>query len=190
MTDLTSSLIDGQECKLAYYNTPMAVIFPCITSSSIPSPTIINTFYTLLALLPQSGPISNCTDPKRGKLIVSDAWHNPWGNLMYRRGMSLNQAGIKDLKRQYTFFCKVSRHFCPIRKDKINACKMLAILKKEENEIKLKQVIATHAMWKRALNPFTWSSLLVRSGKLKIKMLNWLAVGCMKALSGPIIIAS
>ena len=85
MTDLTSSLIDGQECKLAYYNTPMVVIFPCITSSSIPSSTIINTFYTPLAPLPQSGPIS---DPKRGKLIVSEAWHNPCGYLMYRRGMS------------------------------------------------------------------------------------------------------
>ena len=42
----------------------------------------------LLTPLPQSGPISNCIDPKRGKLIVSEAWHNPWGNLMYRRGMS------------------------------------------------------------------------------------------------------
>ena len=72
---------------------------------------------------------------------------------------------------------------------------MLAILKKEQNEIKLNQVIATHTMRKRALNPLTWSSLLVRSGpaldsgKLIIKMSNWLAVGYVKALSGPIIIA-
>ena len=69
-------------------------------------------------------------------------------------------------------------------------------LEKGKNAIKLNQVIATHTMRKRALNPLTWSSLLVRSGpaldsgKLIIKMLNWLAVGCMKALSGPIIIAS
>ena len=68
--------------------------------------------------------------------------------------------------------------------------------KREQNAIKLNQVIATHIMRKRALNPFTWSSLLVRlgpalaSGKLIIKMLNWLAVGCVKALSRPIIIAS
>ena len=49
--------------------------------------------------------------------------------------------------------------------------------------------IATHTIRKRVLNPLTWSSLLVRSGlaldsgKLIIKMLNWLSVGCVKALS-------
>ena len=70
-------------------------------------------------------------------------------------------------------------------------------LEKGTNAIKLNQVIATHTYTMRrwALNPLTWSSLLVRSGlalnsgKLIIKMLNWLAVRCVKALSEPIIIA-
>ena len=37
-------------------------------------------------------------------------------------------------------------------------------LEMEQNAIKLNQVKATHTMRKRALNPLTWSSLLVRSG--------------------------
>ena len=44
-------------------------------------------------------------------------------------------------------------------------------LEKEQNEIKLKMSSHSHTHHaKRALNPFTWSSLLVRSGKLIIKM--------------------
>ena len=101
--------------------------------------------------------------------------------------------------RQYlTILARFSANFLATSAPlgRTSACRMLAILKKEQNAIKFNQVIATHTMRKWALNPLNWSYLLIRSGpalasgKLIIKMLNWLAVGCVKALSGPIIIAS